>query len=200
MKQPVKLLSVVLIVQLVLTGIVWSSDSGKVQGESGPLVADLDNVTGITLSDPEEGTLNLKKSGDLWMLSGDNAGETKADNAKVEKLIDQIAALDPDFPVARSKEASERFKVAEDVFRRKIILEGGNRDPVTLLVGTSPAMGESHVRLIGEESIYRVELPIYQLSADTARWEAPKKDKDKDKDKADEAEPQSAKDKPATDQ
>ncbi|MDX1755935.1 MAG: DUF4340 domain-containing protein [Marinobacter sp.] len=180
MKQPIKLLSAVLMVQLALTGIVWSSAADTDGGTTGPLVAELEGVTAITLADPEEGTLTLTGTGEDWLLSGDDVEATRADNAKVTQLIDRISTLSPDFPVARSDQAQERFKVAEDAFRRRLTLDKANGDVVTLLVGTSPAMGESHVRLVGEAAIYRVALPVYDLPVDENHWKAPAKDLDEE--------------------
>ncbi|RBP32656.1 uncharacterized protein DUF4340 [Marinobacter pelagius] len=176
MNQSIKRLSLLLIIQLVVTAWVWSAGSEATRDPSGPLVADLDGVTRITLTDPEEGNLTLAKTDNGWEIQGKDGEDIQAAKARVERLIDRITQLRADFPVARSEQARERFKVAEDSFRRKVVLESQAKDTITLLIGTSPAMGESHARLVGDNAIYRVELPAYELPVDKERWKAPEKE------------------------
>lgn len=63
--------------------------------------------------------------------------------------------------------------MAKDDYRRKLLLTRANGDSTTLLVGTSPVMGESHLRLEGDDNIYRGELPLYELSVDPQHWKRP---------------------------
>lgn len=181
MNRSIKLLSVLLLVQLVLIALVWSGVSGSAQGQSTALVADPDQISRITLDDPEEGELTLIHADAGWQLSApgeeeDNQtdGAEPADEARVAALLDRLRALRRDYPVAHSAQAQTRFKVASDDYRRKLTLIRANGDSTTLLVGTSPAMGESHLRLEGEESIYRGELPLYELSVDPQHWKKPR--------------------------
>lgn len=170
MKRTVKLLSIALVVQLALAGLVWSTLSGSPSASHEPLLANAGEATGITLVDPDDGELNLQRQDDgSWQL----ADGTPADDARVNRLIDRLADLREGFPVARTEAARERFKVADDSFRRKVILRRGEDTLATLLVGSSPAMGEVHVRVAGTDPIYRVELPLYEMPATSSYWQAP---------------------------
>lgn len=179
MKGSIKLLSILLLLQLLLSGIIWRTDSRGVQAQEAPLVGNMDEVTRIRLEDPEEGTLELDRNGDNWMIKEAEKGEIEADGDQVQRLLQRIEALKRDYPVAGSSAARTRFKVDEAQFNRKLSLERKSGTPVTLLVGSSPAMGESHVRLADEDTIYRVELPLHELAVDSERWvkpEPPRKD------------------------
>lgn len=160
MNRSIKLLSVVLLIQLVLVALVWSGASGPVQGKSTALVADPDQISRITLDDPEEGELTLIHADAGWRLSASGDEEDSqtdsaepADEARVAALLGRLRALRTDYPVAHTAQARERFKVAKDDYRRKLLLTRANGDSTTLLVGTSPVMGESHLRLEGDDNI-----------------------------------------------
>lgn len=187
MNRTVKLLSIALVVQLALAGLVWSTLAVSPAASHEPLLTNAGEATAITLVDPDDGELSLQKQDDgSWQL-GDG---TAADSDKVSRLLDRLSGLRESFPVAQTEAARERFKVADDNFRRKVILRRGDQDLGTLILGSSPAMGEVHARLAGTDAIYRVELPLYELPATESHWKAPEpepEDKDTDADSGDHA-------------
>lgn len=170
MNRTVKLLSIALVVQLALAGLVWSTLAVSPAATHEPLLANAGEATAITLVDPDDGELNLQKQDDgSWQL-GDG---TAADGDKVNRLLERLSGLRESFPVAQTEAARARFKVADDSFRRKVILRRGDETLATLILGSSPAMGEVHARVAGTDAIYRVELPLYELPATAAHWKAP---------------------------
>jgi len=171
MKQPIRLLSLLLIAQLALILLLWSQGIATGRGDAVSLIPEPSQITGLILEDPEEGKLQLYQSGDGWQfMDADDEDAERVDQARVERLINRLTELSPDFPVARSDEARERFRVAEDDFRRKLTLTRNSGEETVLLVGTSPVMGESYLRLSEDAAIYRVELPVYELSVNRDVW------------------------------
>jgi hypothetical protein len=168
MKRNLTLLSIVLALQLALAGLVWSTQAAPPAASHAPLLPDVDKATEITLVDPDDGSLTLRRVDGQWQLDDGQ----KADADTVAQLLDRLAALKESFPVARTEDARARFKVADDHFRRKVILRDGDRPLATLLVGSAPAMGESHVRLADTDPIYRVALPVYDLPVTADHWRA----------------------------
>ena len=169
MNRTIKLLSVVLVVQIALAVVVWGTRSSTTVASHEALIPEAKKATEIVLEDPEEGRLTLRQKDGEWFLEDD----TKADSNRVKRLLDTLSELTESFPVARSDDARNRFKVAEDEFRRKVPLRRGEDALATLLVGSSPAMGESHIRLADADAIYRAELPVYELPPDRSSWQAP---------------------------
>lgn len=201
MNRKITLLSVLLAAQLVLAGLVWSHQAAGPVVSNAPLLAQVDSADAITVVDPEDGTLVLKRQGDGWQFTLSKAGNTNtgdkaaasddqaaakatadtqasgepqpAAKDRVEKLIGELAALKKTFPVAKTDDARERFKVARDDFKRKIVLAKGDDTLATLYLGTSPSMGESNVRVGGDNAIYRGKLAAYQVQVTEDAWKQP---------------------------
>ncbi|MCK7546622.1 DUF4340 domain-containing protein [Marinobacter koreensis] len=189
MNRSIKLLSIALVAQLILTGVVWSMQASGPVVSNDPLLPQAGKADQIVLIDPEDGQLTLTLKDDNWFLKAEskkadkakNSKDTatadtpvKANKSKVEALVAQLSGLKRSFPVARTPDARDRFKVADDTYRRKVVLKQGDDTLATLFVGNSPSMGESNVRLADDDAIYRAALAEYQLGVTAANWKAPK--------------------------
>ena len=158
---------------LVLLGALGSDDLGVTTGGE-PLVeltpAEVDQ---IVISDAEKSITLYRESGESGQRERFRVAEAEgfpASQTEVERLLERIAELRPGFPVARTSGAAERFKVADDAFERRVVLRRDGSDLVELLVGTSPGLRQSHVRVDGSDDIYVAELPTFELSPASEDW------------------------------
>lgn len=72
--------------------------------------------------------------------------------------------------MATSRRAHERFKVAAQVFERRIVLAAGDQTLATLYFGASPAMRQMHARRDGDEAVYAVEFAAYDAPVEPDSW------------------------------
>lgn len=177
MERSVRILGALLVLQAILAGLVWSAQSGGTNASGGPLIqGDLSATERLSISGEDGSQVVLEKSDDQWRVKqAESEDSVKADSGRINQLLEQLASLEKSFPVARSEGAGERFAVASNTFRRKLVL-GPEDDPLTVLwLGKSPSMDESYVRLDGESTVYRASLAQHQLPTRISPWKAPEK-------------------------
>ena len=134
-----------------------------------PLLAfDPGRVTSIRIDGPDGNGVDLRKSGDGWVLSG--LGDFPADAPKVDRLIEQLAALKRPLPVATSTQALTRHKVADDAFERRVTLSAGDEPLATLLLGDSPGFRRLFARPADESVVYDIDLALYDASDRGDDW------------------------------
>ena len=93
-----------------------------------------------------------------------------ADQAKLDSLLDKLENLKTGLPVATSKEALRRFKVADNDFERHVVLKQGDTTLAELFVGSGAGARQSHVRKAGQQAIYTAAIGSYDLSATGDDW------------------------------
>ena len=126
-------------------------------------------VTAITI-DGDDGQVRLTRGDDGWTLPGLDG--FPADAVKVEGLLTTITNLRRPLPVATSAEARARFKVGAEAPEHRLTLSNDAGKLATLLAGGSPGFRRSYVRVAGEDAVYDLPLPGYELSADADDWAA----------------------------
>jgi hypothetical protein len=144
------------------------------RGTLNPAAAD----TPLLAFDPKAITaLRIQGGGqDLVLSRGDTGwlvaslGDFPAEGAKVDALLDKLAGLKRPLPVATSRDALARHKVADDRFERKMTLEVGDQAVATLLLGDSPGFKRQFVRPGDESAIYDLDLPLFEVSNRTDDW------------------------------
>lgn len=170
MEQTVRLLAGLLALQLLLAlGLgALGPDLGEAEA-GGPLLAfDAAAVDRLTVADGEGARTVLARADDGWVLP--DAGAFPADGDKVERLLERLAALQATVPVATSAGARERFRVAEEAYERRIVLEGDGATLAELFLGTSRGVREVHARAGDGDAIVPVELPTYEAPTDPDDW------------------------------
>jgi len=71
--------------------------------------------------------------------------------------------------VASTTNARDQLEVADDNHQRKLTISAGD-SKTSLLLGTSPGIRKSHVRLEGDDKIYSVTLPVSDVPATVDDW------------------------------
>jgi len=120
-------------------------------------------VNRITISDGDL-EVSLTRTEDGWQ-----AGEYPADTAKVTAMLEKLAGLDTQWPVATTPASAVRFEVAQDNFQRRVVLDGVADVPV-LYLGTSPGFQKVHGRRADSDSIYSIGLSNFELPVGVDGW------------------------------
>jgi hypothetical protein len=112
--------------------------------------------------------MEIEKREDKWLLP--NNGNFPASQRKVEQLLDNLAALEKGWPVARTRGAAQRFAVDEEQFERELILLSDDDTRTTLYVGASPEFRKVYVRRGDEEDIFAADFDTWEVNAKAEDW------------------------------
>jgi len=169
MKKWIFVLSGLLAAQLVLAMIlgVTSEDYGTFQAEEKLLSFRQQAVSGLQIADRMD-SLKLKKQAGKWLLP--DSGNFPASQRKVERLLDDLAALEKGWPVARTRGSAQRFAVDEEQFERKLTLLSDDDTETTLYVGSSPEFRKVYVRPGDKDEIFAADFNIWEASTKIADW------------------------------
>jgi len=163
-------LSALLVLQLLVTFLLGIG--GKKVGltaSEGPLLAfDPEQVTGIRIRSPDREPVLVTKTEDSWIIPA--LKDLPAATHKVTALLAKLEGLQKGLPVATSDAALKRFKVADRIFERKLILERGDAPPVILYFGDSPGFRRLFVRADGDGAVYEAELGLFDAPNRTDNW------------------------------
>jgi len=169
MKKLIFVLSGVLAAQLVLAMILdlTGEDYGTFQAEERLLSFNKQAVSGVQISDGTD-SVDLKKQEGKWLLP--NSGKFPASQRKVEQLLDNLAALEKGWPVAKTRSAAQRFAVDKEQFERKLILLSDDDTRATLYVGSSLGFRKVYVRPGDADEVFTVDFNTWQANAKTEDW------------------------------
>jgi hypothetical protein len=93
-----------------------------------------------------------------------------ADQDRVTRLLQRLAALRRGLPVATTEGALSRFKVSDAAFERRVRLLRGEEPLATLYLGASPGLRQSYARTAADEAVYAVELASHELPVEAEGW------------------------------
>jgi hypothetical protein len=165
---------------LILSGLLMIQVAGAVAlSLSGPDYGAFEANKSLVAFDPEavkevmiEGedgeAVVLQRQDDEWVLP-DLYG-FPADGTKAAGLVKKVAALTRGLPIAVSDTAAKRFKVAEDTYKRRIVLSGDDGRLGEILIGTSPSYRYVHARTSEEEAVYSVQFATYEAGTKPTEW------------------------------
>ena len=160
----VGLLAAVLLAQLVMVAILlWNQNRSEVTAEK---LVDFEPkaVERIVIAEAAASIELLRKDG-AWTV-----GESPADVAKVDKLVNDFAGFASPWPVATTAGSAERFEVAEDKFQKRLTFHGGDKVLGDVLLGTSPGFQRVHARRIGSDSVYAINFSNFQAPTKADDW------------------------------
>src|SRR5690606_23060981 len=89
---------------------------------------------------------------------------------RAAQLLARLAELQAGPPVATSAAAQPRFRVDDTDFERRVTLFAGDHRVAALYLGSSPGMGQIHVRADGSDAIHVVELAAFDIPVQTDEW------------------------------
>lgn len=125
-------------------------------------------VTGLTITDDNKGSITLVKGDKGWVLPG--TFDAPASAEQVTALLEKLAGLKQGLPVATSEGAAKRFKVADDLFQRHVVLREGDKVVADLYIGTSPGFRQIHARKAGSQEVVSVNLSTFELETAADQW------------------------------
>lgn len=153
-------------IQVVVAVVLFNVQNRQPAASDEPLLAfNKATLDAIEITAGEE-NIALRKKGTQWQIDDD----LPVVQTRVDDLLKEIEALRGGWAVAKTDEAAKRFEVAEEKFKRKIRLLSGDKEVGALLMGTSPAFRQSHVRKPGDANIYAVKLSEFSLATDKDSW------------------------------
>ncbi|MBN2886203.1 MAG: DUF4340 domain-containing protein [Chromatiaceae bacterium] len=168
-------LSALLVAQLLLgLALGWGPSSRSLApGLSDAPLLDFapEAVKRLRLQGPqgEAGVVLARSAGEHeWVLA--NLDDFPAQGLKVEQLLGDLSALRRTLPVATSAAARKRFKVADDAFAGRLVLESDQGVLASLMVGDSAGVRRLFARPAEDSAIYEIALGISDLSPRREDW------------------------------
>ena len=148
-------LAVLAVVQLGLLALVLLTVARPPGTSSGPLLGKdvtVAHVTAFTVTGSDGSSVTLKRDGTNWVLP--DQGGYPAQNARVKSFLQQLVGLQRSGLVATTADAYKRLKVTKDTYQKKVdlTLKGGGSK--TLLIGSEPSYGSTHIRLASDKGVY----------------------------------------------
>lgn len=125
-------------------------------------------VNGLVITDGEKKEIRLVKGDQGWVLP--ETFNAPASTTQVTALVEKLAGLQQGLPVATSESAVKRFKVADDLFQRRVRVLEGDKLVADLYVGTSPGFRQIHVRKAGSGEVLTAALSTFELDTSADQW------------------------------
>lgn len=122
----------------------------------------------ITLSGEDNKTIELAKNGDTWLITGDPS--IPAASEIVDGFLTQLADAKRGLAVATTKDAAERFKVSENNYISKLILQQKGESIGEIYFGSSAGYKQLHTRTAGSDEVITVPLGSHEVSTDMSQW------------------------------
>jgi hypothetical protein len=163
------LLSAILVLQLVLVAFFfWPSGAGNAAVNALLPELSADAITGVTIQGDDR-TLELAQAGDGWVLT--NYGDFPVDATKVTDLISKTLAIDTSRLVARTAASHTRLQVDSEEFAKKVELTTADGQTQTVIVGSSPSVRATNVRLGDSDLVYLTDkVTGSEIRTDVAGW------------------------------
>ncbi len=164
----VVVLAAVLAAQLVLALLLGGGRSmAPATGEDPLLGLDAAAVTAMEIASEDGSRVELVRVGAGWVLPA--LDDFPASASQVERLLNDLTALQRPLPVASSADARRRFKVADDAFERRLVLRGDTGER-TLFLGDSPGFRRLFARVGGEDAVYDLRLALFDIGVSPDDW------------------------------
>lgn len=171
MKRTQQILAAILVLQLIITGVVFWPRPAATTGEANPLFPDLaaEDIVALSITDDQGEEIQLEKSGESWVLP--EADDYPAMASALTPVLENILALDTGSLVAETAASHKQLQVAEDDFMRRVIFETAAGETQTIYLGSAPRFSATHVRLAGEDETYlTTDLTSWDLDPRVANW------------------------------
>lgn len=170
MRRIIQTAGLLLALQIILLVVVHISgkEAMTVAPETPLLAFKADAVSGLVITDGDNKELRLVKGDQGWVLP--ETFNAPASATQVTALVEKLAGLKQGLPVATSDSALKRFKVADDLFQRRVRVLEGDKVVADLYVGTSPGFRQIHVRKAGSGEVLTAALSTFELETSADQW------------------------------
>lgn len=170
MNRTIRLLAMVLGIQLLLAlGLHFTGPDLATPTLQTPVLSfDRERVDQLLVEGPNDAQVRLTRRDGSWTLP--ELGDFPADATRVAQLVARLAELQAGPPVATSAAAQPRFRVDDTDFERRVTLFSGDDRLTAIYLGSSPGMGQIHVRADGSDAIHVVELAAFDIPVQTDEW------------------------------
>lgn len=170
MNQAIKILSGVLIAQVLLFVLLTFNGSNKVEFAQTKdlLTVDFDKLSKWVIEDGEKNKLVIVKEGGKWILP--DYHQFPVSESKFTELQTKLKEFKTSWPVGRTMISAKQFKVTDEKFERKLIFQNGDQVVSTLYLGSSPSFKKIHARVDGAEETYSLDFNAYDIPTGATNW------------------------------
>lgn len=170
MNRTIRLLALLLGAQLLLAlGLHFTGPDLATPAPQTPVLSfDRESIDQLRVEGPDDARVTLARRDGSWTLP--ELGDFPADATRAAQLLARLAELQAGPPVATSTAAQPRFRVDDTDFERRVTLFAGDRRVAALYLGSSPGMGQIHVRADGSDATHVVELAAFDIPVQTDEW------------------------------
>lgn len=165
------LLTVALLAQVIVIVLLASLRATATTMAGKPIFGAIksNDITQVTLQDPNGKTINLTKKGANWIMP--QTGDYPADATKIGAFLDKVLKIQTGRLIAQTPASYARLQVADNQFAQKVEFILANGESHVLLIGSSPSAGSVHVRADGAKQVYLVDgLSSSDAAPDAVNW------------------------------
>lgn len=155
----------VLLVQLIVVGVILLLNVTGSQKPKSFLQFDQKEADRVVVSSGDE-AIELIRGSDGWKMSDGNP----VDETKVDRVLEKLADVQPDWPVATSDNAAERFEVSRNKFQKQVSVYSGEKTLADVYLGTSPSFRKVHARHTRGGDIYSIEFSNHEAGTSNSSW------------------------------
>lgn len=169
MNKTQKILSGLLIFQLLLVALVIFIKQPKASIDE-PLLANLaiEKISSLKITDNENNQVTLEIVNGNWVIG--NSGNFPVLSESVPEFVESLKNIRTDRLVTNTNASHQRLEVEEDNFQRKVEVASSDGN-FTLLIGSSPAQSNVHVRLANQDTVYLTNaISTTKASAIVSNW------------------------------
>lgn len=170
MKKIIFILSSLLVIQLIITSVVFWHQHQLEQQQVAKILFHFKpkQATKVIISN-STGQVKLTRQNHQWVLP--ELDKLPADRTHINNLLSELTSLKAAWPIADTQSAQKRFKVAPHDYHRHLLIKGVDGQILAnVYLGDSPAFRQIHLRLAKHHSIYQVRLSAYQISVSPKDW------------------------------
>ena len=168
MGKRIQLLLLLLVAQLLLVFVVNRSDDVINSHDDRPLISseDLARIDSVRVSDDKDNEVEVIKRDGVWGLAQFDGFPARDVDAWLKRVAEM--RLGPE--IAASEDASQRFVVAANQFKRHIVIAADGQQLASFYLGSAFSRKSTPLRREGEEGIHATSMGIHQANANTSFW------------------------------
>jgi len=160
-------LGIVLVLQLVLVGVLYSLNKTPKSNETRNLLSGVASISRVVIADSQQQT-TLQRQSDQWVLK--ERQNAPVDLSKWQPVLDKLGSQRLSWPVATSESSHDRFEVADDNFNKRVDIYINEQKTSSFYIGSSLGLKESYLRELDNNNTYTVDLNGADLFAKASEW------------------------------